>query len=229
MFSGTTSHQAPGRHPLLSSRILVSIAGLLLVWICSQGLPVIRHQGRHSLLSSRILVSIAGLLLVWICSQGLPVIRHQGRHSLLSSRILVSIAGLLLVCICSQGLPVIRHQDAIHCLVHGYWWIFRCSCLLGFAHRIYGNRISESDGLLRGLLSLLISQIEMNVACLYMLTEIVVEERMGSRKKFHCCVSELVSLRTDLAFYLNADPDSEPGSQTNKDPCRSGSWSDFKV
>ncbi len=31
----------------------------------------------------------------------------------------------------------------------------------------------------------------------------------------------------DPAYYLNADPD--PGSQNNEDPCRSGSWSAFKV
>jgi hypothetical protein len=31
----------------------------------------------------------------------------------------------------------------------------------------------------------------------------------------------------DLAFNLNADPD--PGSQTDADPCGSGSWSDFYV
>jgi hypothetical protein len=40
LLSGTTRHQAPGRHPLLSSRILVGIAGLLRVWICCQGLPL---------------------------------------------------------------------------------------------------------------------------------------------------------------------------------------------
>jgi hypothetical protein len=35
----------------------------------------------------------------------------------------------------------------------------------------------------------------------------------------------------DPAFYLNADPDPypDPRSQTNADPCGSGSWSDFKV
>jgi len=33
----------------------------------------------------------------------------------------------------------------------------------------------------------------------------------------------------DPAFYLNADPDSNPDSQTNANPCGSGSWSDFKV
>jgi hypothetical protein len=31
------------------------------------------------------------------------------------------------------------------------------------------------------------------------------------------------------AFYLKADPDPDPGSQTNADPCGSRSWSDFKV
>jgi hypothetical protein len=33
----------------------------------------------------------------------------------------------------------------------------------------------------------------------------------------------------DQAFYLNADPDPDPGSQTIEDPSRfgSGSWSDF--
>jgi hypothetical protein len=33
----------------------------------------------------------------------------------------------------------------------------------------------------------------------------------------------------DPAFYLNADPDSNPESQINANPCGSGSWSDFKV
>jgi hypothetical protein len=28
-------------------------------------------------------------------------------------------------------------------------------------------------------------------------------------------------------FYLNVDPDPDPGSQTNADLCGSGSWSDF--
>jgi hypothetical protein len=90
-----------------------------------------------------------------------------------------------------------------------------------------GYMETESDGLLPGLLSLLISQIEMNVVStclLYMLTEIVVEERIGNRRKFQCGRSA----DPDPAFYLNAESDSEPRSQTNKDPCRSGSWSDFK-
>jgi hypothetical protein len=36
---------------------------------------------------------------------------------------------------------------------------------------------------------------------------------------------------SDPAFYLSADPepDPDPGSQTNADPCGSGSWSDFAV
>jgi len=35
----------------------------------------------------------------------------------------------------------------------------------------------------------------------------------------------------DPAFYLNVDPnpDPDPGSQTNADPCGSGSWSDVAV
>ncbi len=32
----------------------------------------------------------------------------------------------------------------------------------------------------------------------------------------------------DPAFYLNVDPEPNPGSQTNEDPCGSGSWSDLK-
>ncbi len=32
----------------------------------------------------------------------------------------------------------------------------------------------------------------------------------------------------DPAFYLSADPYPDPGSQTNEDPCRSGSWSEIK-
>ncbi len=33
----------------------------------------------------------------------------------------------------------------------------------------------------------------------------------------------------DPVFYLNVDPDPDQGSQTNADPCGSGSRSDFKV
>jgi hypothetical protein len=37
-----------------------------------------------------------------------------------------------------------------------------------------------------------------------------------------------IGFNTDLdpAFYFNADLDPDPGSQTNADPCRSGSWLD---
>ncbi len=33
----------------------------------------------------------------------------------------------------------------------------------------------------------------------------------------------------DPVFYLNAEPDQDPGSQTNADPDGSGSWSNFCV
>jgi hypothetical protein len=50
---------------------------------------------------------------------------------------------------------------------------------------------------------------------------------------FQCFVSA-VSMGIqdpDPAFYLNVDPnpDPDPGSQTNADPCGSGSWSDVAV
>ncbi len=33
----------------------------------------------------------------------------------------------------------------------------------------------------------------------------------------------------DPAFYINADPDPDPGSRTNAEPCGSGSRLDFDV
>jgi hypothetical protein len=45
------------------------------------------------------------------------------------------------------------------------------------------------------------------------------------------CTTDLQNLMTSVMernlICFNADPDSEPGSQTNADPCGSGSWSDF--
>ncbi len=38
-----------------------------------------------------------------------------------------------------------------------------------------------------------------------------------------------VNAEPDLAFYLNADPDPDPGSRTSAKPCGFGSWLDFDV
>ncbi len=45
-----------------------------------------------------------------------------------------------------------------------------------------------------------------------------------------CCGSVFFFIEdTDPAFYLNSDMDPDPGSQTNADPCGSGSCLDFAV